>query len=137
MSGLLVSYQTQLIHNARSCIGARFLHQGRNPDIGLDCAGLVYCTYSKTGFAYLVPSDYQSIPNPSVLVSTLEKHLVKTDSPNLGDVILFRIKRQPQHLGIYCGETFIHAYSVAGQVVEEYYNRKWKVRTLGFYTLDE
>lgn len=30
----------EFIRRARSCVGVRFRHQGRDPKTGLDCAGL-------------------------------------------------------------------------------------------------
>lgn len=96
---------------------------------------MVSCAYRDAGYKHIIPSEYKQIPHPDLLISELERHCIKTDSPESGDIILFRIRRNPQHLAIYIGNTFIHAYYSAGAVVETEFNRFWKHRILGFYTL--
>lgn len=131
------SVRNDIVNYARSYINTKYHHQGRVPGSGLDCIGVVYCAYSKAGFTGNIPNDYTSTPDVNVLTTYLNKYCHVTEKPEIGDIILFKIRKDPQHFGIYCGNTFIHAYAKYGKVIEEEYSNKWKRLTLGYYALNE
>jgi cell wall-associated NlpC family hydrolase len=48
---------------------------------------------------------------PNFLETALLAQVQPTDIPQPGDIILFCIKRTPQHLGILTADGFMHAYA--------------------------
>lgn len=108
---------------ARECLGTPFAHQGRLPGVALDCAGVLVHVMQGLGLSYIDQRGYPRRPYRGLLDQALadQPHLIaipKTDAA-AGDVLLFRIKAAPQHIGICAGETVIHAYSATGRVVEQ------------------
>lgn len=124
--GPLPTVRERLVAAARSCIGTRFLHQGRQRGIGLDCAGLLlYCAAD-------VGLPHHDFPNRNYSRwPTLGRRLidfvggqtvpVPVEARKPGTILLFWCYRPtlPQHLAMVSGpETMIHAWYDAGQVVE-------------------
>lgn len=92
-----------IVAEARRHQGAPFLHQGRDPRIGLDCIGLVFVVAWALGFALGFDfSAYASSPDGETLRRELAARLTEVPLGDLqdGDVILFKIRRDPQHVGI-------------------------------------
>ena len=85
-------------------LGTPFMHQGRMPGVGLDCAGVVICIARERG---LVPPDfdvtnYAQQPDQTSIVDACEKYLVRVPRAQAqpSDVLVMRWDRWPQHLGI-------------------------------------
>lgn len=55
------------------------------------------------------------------------------DSAIDGDILVMIFNGIPQHLSIFAGETIIHAYEKAGQVVEHRLADVWKKLISGVY----
>lgn len=107
---------------ARSLIGVKWVHQGRNPKIGIDCAGLVVLSYGIKGE---VP-NYARNPHRGTMERELTKWIgepLQDGSVQPGDVVALGDGRVARHCGIvgdfiYGGLSLIHTDSVVGQVVE-------------------
>lgn len=127
---------------ARGWLGTPFHHQARVRGVGVDCIGLVIGTARDAG-DLLGPYDFYSYgpsPNPQVLLKEVNDNLRRSGALREGSVLLFRIMREPQHFGIYLGpstNTFVHAYSVRGKVVEDVLDEVWRRRLLGIYEFKE
>jgi len=128
----------RIIELARECLGTPFKHQGRTAGIALDCAGVVAHVLKGLGLPYLDNKGYPRRPFDGLLNKALNEEpslrLIDRTEIAPGDVVVFRIKRAPQHLAIYCGDTIIHAYSDTGRVVEQSYSA-WKSKVTSVYRI--
>lgn len=114
---------TDVIELARECIGTPFKHQGRKVGVGLDCAGVLVHVLNGLGLPYHDDKGYPRRPFDGMLEKILHAEpslmAVKKTERQPGDLWVCRIKKAPQHLMIYTGQTVIHAYSDTGRVVEQ------------------
>lgn len=131
--------QQRMVEAAICALGTPFHHQGRASCIGLDCIGLVVHALQAAGVNVQDETDYGRRPEPRRLIAGLEKHgFRQVDDIRMGDVLLFRIAREPQHVGIaYDEATMIHAYAPIGRVVATGLGETWKRRIAAIYRLDE
>lgn len=135
---------------ARTHVGVRFAHQGRNPASGLDCLGLLITAAKQAGATLggqcpsaLDDRQYGSRPDSEYLQSMLGRYLQSVDSPQIGDVLLLRIAGRAQHLALvsdypHDGELgMIHAYATARRVVEHRLDAQWRSQIAQIYRLPE
>ncbi|MDX2350410.1 MAG: NlpC/P60 family protein [Porticoccus sp.] len=119
----------QIIELARECIDTPFVHQGRTCGKALDCAGVLVHVIEGLGFVCDDEKGYPRSPYKGLLEACLSRqpHLKEIHKSEVseGDVVLFRIKREPQHIGIFTGKTLIHSYYCTGRVVEQSF-RPWQ-----------
>ena len=112
----------RIIELARECLGTPFVHQGRVVGVGMDCAGVLVHIFRGLGCEYVDQKGYPVSPYKGMIEKAMElqPHLTNRPTSELraGDVVLFRIKKDPQHIGIYTGDSIVHAYSVARKVIE-------------------
>ncbi len=127
-----------IVSAARSCIGTKFVHQGRAPGVGLDCAGVVSHVIDSLGYAHDGPAAYGRLPFAGMLEQVLDRqeYLRKVTDMQAGDVMLMRFVGDPQHLGVCAGETMIHAYLQAGRCVEHQIDRTWRNRVVSVYRFE-
>ncbi len=127
--------RADVVLEARKWIGTRYHHQASLIGVGCDCRGLVCGVADALGVdVSRVPKNYSPEPAQGLLQATLESYLELTHNPKIGDIILFRIRSQPQHIGIMSeNDYFIHAYQSAGKVVEHRLCDKWGLRIVAFY----
>ncbi|KAF1706296.1 glycoside hydrolase [Pseudoxanthomonas sacheonensis] len=88
---------------ARSCMGVRFRHQGRNPAIGLDCAGLPQWAMQQIGRPIWDIHAYGTEPHKDGLYEAMVRNMggpVPLKSIQPGDVVLMRFHGAPRHVGI-------------------------------------
>lgn len=121
---------------ARHFLGCPFEHQGRAV-WGMDCAGLLVVTELALG--RVLSETYQGYgrtPHAGRLRAAVAANFTPvTRAPEPGDVVLMRLQREPQHVGIVGdyghGElSLIHSYSGVGQVVETILDDRWRRRIL-------
>lgn len=126
------------------CEGTPYLHQGRAPGIGLDCAGPLIWAARETGLrgAEFDVNGYPRQPDGSLqpyLEAELER--VPREALGLGDVVLnaYRLG-PPRHLAIIVGEAWgqwvlLHASSDTGRVQRErlQYERRFYRYVAGYH----
>ncbi|MDD3287432.1 MAG: NlpC/P60 family protein [Alphaproteobacteria bacterium] len=129
----------KMIFAARRCLGVPFHHQGRQPEFGLDCIGLVVVALRAVGADVRDQLDYSSRPDGMKLVDALIEHgAVKVGDISPADVLLFRYDNQPQHVALATsGDTMIHSFAPAGRVVETFIGDYWRRRMLGSYRFSQ
>jgi cell wall-associated NlpC family hydrolase len=112
-----------VIDEARSWIGTRWVHQGR-ARTGIDCAGLLIMV----GTALDIPVEdllgYRRSPDGVTFRQHIFKQTTFEPQPRPGSIGLFREAKYPTHTGIFATDdtgrlTLIHAYMPHGAVIEE------------------
>lgn len=117
---------------ARALVGTRFRAQGRSPETGLDCVGLVLAAHEIPPNA--VPRDYrlrgQDHPRlADALLGFFEPAALSRC--RAGDAMLLRVARDQLHLAVRTDSGFVHADARLGRVVETPGWPQWNV--LGVY----
>lgn len=119
----------QIVAQARSYIGVKYRHYGRNR-FGVDCCGLVLAVAADLGVSAYIPEPYSKLVDPLAMRAQLERQMILIPKEEMqpGDSILLRCAGVPQHLGIWTGPTLIHAFEVRGAVVEVTWSGYWEQR---------
>jgi len=116
----MVDKRTQIVDEARSYIGTRFIHRGRTRQ-GVDCVGLLYLVFNK----YVgLPSDYQNYeqqPKTAFVYRTIREYAdrITQEEAGPGDVALMHFAGYSTHFGILSDKGIIHADRMAGCVKEQ------------------
>jgi len=104
---------------ARALVGVRFRPQGRSPEFGLDCVGLVLCAFALPDD--LVRRDYRlrGDHRGEMLVALAKpfRRIARTQR-RCGDVILLKVAKEQLHLAILTDSGFVHADARRGKVME-------------------
>lgn len=118
---------------ARKYLGVPFLHQGRNPEVGIDCVGLAELVSRDCGMTVgEAIADYARNPHAGLLEARLREHLgpphpLETLQP--GDLVAMRFRGPIRHVGIIGdhehGISLIHTSSAVGRVVEHRIDERW------------
>ena len=144
MSKLLSRYR--IVKQARTWLGTRYHHQGRlkasaNCSGGVDCIGLVIgvadeleiCDSTGCLLSKYDRTNYSMHPEGEKLALSIGDHLSLVESAKMkvGDVLLFKFWKEPQHVGILSkyptgGFGLIHCNSTSGSVVEQPLSDTWK-----------
>ena len=104
---------------ARALVGIRFRPQGRNPELGLDCIGLVLCAFDLP--ADQVRRDYRMRGDHCrEMLFALAKPFrrIAPRQRKSGDVLLLQVAPEQSHLAIVTASGFVHADARRGKVVE-------------------
>lgn len=137
----------EIVEQARTWLGTAYHHQGRlkksdkGPG-GVDCIGLIIGVINELGMpdtegrgrlALWDEGGYSQSPDGFSLRRSIERHLIplRQDEMAPGDILLFKLHRDPQHLGIvsdYPGGDIgvIHCHSRSGAVVEHPLSPAWR-----------
>lgn len=129
-----------IVSAARQLIDTPFVHQGRLPGIGLDCAGLAIATATALGLPVADRTDYGRNPSGGLLEAALDAQPCLRrilSAPQPGDILLMRFAGDPQHLAILAGATMIHAWSTVGKVCEHDFDAAWQRRVVRVYRFIE
>jgi hypothetical protein len=106
-----------VVRRARSLIGCRFRPQGRDPEHGLDCVGVVCAAFGIP--VDLVPRNYRLRGGGlERLQSEIGRFFRRVRIPAAGDVMIFEVGAAQLHLGILSDRGFIHADARLRNVVE-------------------
>jgi len=131
--------RSEIASCARAWLGTRFRHQGRSAE-GIDCAGLVIRVGNALGLIDFDTHDYARSPDGVRMRRACDAQLVRIEPAHLqpGDVGLFRIEADPQHLAIFGdyfggGVSMIHAYAPAHKVVETRFDAAWRAKLVAAY----
>ena len=129
---------------ATEALGTPFLHQGRVAGIGLDCAGLCVHICRELGLDHEDSSGYPRNPYDGQLVKQLDAQpcLARISYAGTGDILVMRISRQPQHIGIHAGYIdghpyIIHASEEHGGTVMHRLDELWNARIMRVYRFIE
>ena len=131
----MIKRQT-IIDAARTYLGTRFKHQGRIKGAGIDCVGLVLCVGIDVGLDLPRYLDYSRHPDGKTLQDRLETHMQRIPEADAlpGDVLLFRGKSQPQHVGIISAPGYmVHAHLSYRKVVEHRIDSSWQKLIVAAY----
>ncbi len=131
-----------IVETARTWLGTPYLHQASVKNIGSDCLGLIRGVGAELGYlpANLPQIDprvvgYGSHPY-GLMVPLMKEYLDEADrnNPQIGSVLIFRIRDEPQHCAIVSdikpdGTIYmIHAYQTHPFVVECLIADLWQKR---------
>lgn len=120
------------VDKARSLLGTPWVHQGRNPAVGIDCAGLLLVAFGAHD-----DTAYGRDPSHGLFEERLIVHLGEpvAGEPQAGDAVLlgFAERGAGRHVGIIADGadgrlSIIHTDSVIGRVVEHPFDAKWQRR---------
>ncbi len=130
----------RVVTEARAWIGTPYVHQASCRGAGADCLGLIrgvwrgiYGRDAESPPPYAM--DWSEVSGHEHLWAAALRHLHPTDTPDPGDVILFRMRdgAVAKHLGIQTAigpdPAFVHAYSGQG-VVESRLTPPWARRVV-------
>lgn len=125
---------SDLVKAARTFLGCPYHHQGRSIH-GMDCAGLIVASYALLGINLIDLPAYGREPWRDGLKKTVEANFQAIDRDKQpGDVLLIRVRREPQHLAIVTDRGMIHSYAGVGKVVETNIGQFWNDRIVGVYS---
>jgi hypothetical protein len=117
-----------LIEAARSYMGCKWMHQGRNR-VGIDCAGLIVCATADAGSPIADMQGYRRSPDPEKFLGHIRDNTLPEIEPLPGTMAIFRGSSQPCHIGIFTEYQgvlgFIHSNASVGQVMEEPFLHEW------------
>lgn len=122
-----------VVEAARTYVGVPWRHQGRSR-LGLDCAGLLVLAFRDCGRELVDLAGYTRHPWRDGLLRALGSNFTPvSEPPQPGDILLFRITREPQHLAIRTDKGMIHSHAGSPGVVEHGMDRYWTDRLIGVY----
>lgn len=120
-----------VVQEARSWVGTRWLHQGRSQD-GVDCAGLVIKVAHALELFEFDTADYSRQATDESMLMLCREHLlpVTLRFAKPGDVAVMRFGLN-RHIGIFGdylhgGLSLIHAFSKhPRRVIEHRFSEEW------------
>ncbi len=127
--------------NFEKYIGIPYVEKGRD-ESGVDCWGLVRLIY-KNELDINLPSfttEYEISDNERLeeLFAQYKEGWESTDTPEVGDVVMFRIFGYEAHIGICVGDNkFLHVREGRDSAIESLDNPKWSKRITGFFKYSE
>ena len=101
--------RTQFTTKARELLGAPFAHQGRNPELGVDCIGVIVWPLKQLGYtprdpALLETANYRHYPNPDVLLAAFQQEAgeIAFEDAQPGDILMMTLEQRviPQHVAL-------------------------------------
>lgn len=128
-----------------------FLHQGRNPNVGIDCVGLAVLAAQDCGFVAHDLNAYSRDPDNGLLEAMLEKNCgprlaISYGTPALlaalrpDDIVSIDYKGETRHVAVVAENahgrlSLIHTSSAHGRVAESPINSRWLKMITGVYRL--
>lgn len=131
--------RADIVRFARECKGARFVHEGRHPEVGLDCAGVPIWIWHRLGLPPIAPAGYGRSPRPRTMTAILEEHLQRIAPRDAGvaDVLHMAWKEVPQHLAVITElapvPRILHSCESLGGCSEHRYDSFWRARVRAAY----
>jgi cell wall-associated NlpC family hydrolase len=121
-----------VVAEARSWIGTRWIHQGRNRH-GVDCIGLVVVVRRELGLGGYDVAGYPREPDGTFLAHFFNAGGVRVGilKAQPADLLLFKDARSPCHVGIITARNddtlrMTHAAASRRKVVEELVIHEWQ-----------
>ncbi|MBL4801350.1 MAG: C40 family peptidase [Emcibacter sp.] len=133
-------HRKRIFLTARACVGHPFRHQGRDPETGLDCVGLIVYVAKTLGLSGFDLTDYKKIPGREAIsryanAAGFEPRPKADMAP--GDVVILKFGRYIEHSAIVSDRGIIHACEKYGRVVEHSLNEEWRTRISAAYVFPE
>jgi NlpC/P60 family putative phage cell wall peptidase len=137
-----VTKRETIVREAREWIGTRYHHGASLKGTGTDCIGLIVGVAAVCGIAEASEfkraeqfKAYGRQPDPVMLLRGCALWLdpVSVSQATLGDILLFKFNKEPQHFGLISGcdpRYVIHAYAQARRVVENRLDSVWMSRVM-------
>ena len=125
-----------ILAEARTWLGTPFHHQGRLKGVGADCLGLVVGVGRALGLSQADGTGYPRQPDGTALLAGLDAAYVRLPlgRQKPGDILVFRIRREPQHLALLTASSgMIHVHAAVGRVVETRLDAGWVARLVAAY----
>jgi len=124
-----------IVTTARAWLGTRYRHQGRLRGHAVDCGGRVLGVAHALDLTTLDFTGYGPLPRD--VEQTCDAHMARTDKPQPGDVLLFRVELNdaPKHLAIMTPIGIIHAWAASRKVCEHRIDALWQSRLVRGYVL--
>ena len=131
---------------ARGWLGTPFHHQAAVRQVGCDCIGLIRGVTAELGLSQGTVGDacyqgYSHVPDPRLLLRGLGENLTRVRGGLAkalpGDILLFRIDKDPQHLALKTDAGMIHGYARKLRVVEHGIDDTWRARFVSAWRLPE
>lgn len=127
---------------ARTFLGVKFRHQGRNPAIGIDCIGLLVCSAALCGLPQVAGDSTAYGKDP--FDGLLEGHLRALFGPPLppsdmqpGDIAAIAFEGAIRHVGVVAehadGLALIHTNFRLRRVTEARIDDTWRERIKAVY----
>ena len=133
-----VSTPQKVVEVARSLINTPYQHQGRKPQIAIDCIGLVIVTAHILKLFDYDYTNYSRDPDGQLL-QIVEQHCQQLPELTEGALAVFKLSAIPHHVGIiskFRGNWgLIHAYQNTGKVREHEFIKWWQDKLVGVYGL--
>lgn len=117
-------------NRARELVGIKWIHQGRDPSLGLDCVGLAIECAKAVDINVDAPYDYPRLEPQESLLKYVLMHCECIGDVEMepGDLIVMAWANAPSHLAIYVGDDWmVHAYERYGVCYQQmipYWKRK-------------
>ena len=114
------NWREQVVTEARTWKGTRYVHKGRVKGVGVDCGGLIYQLFSPflplPPFPKDYPQDWAMHRNGNELyLDFIMPFVAEIEEPVKAGLALFQVGRNFSHGAICTGEgTFVHAYGRTG-----------------------
>lgn len=129
--------RAQIIAAARELLGTPWAHQGRTPGVGIDCAGVIVHILRLNGIDYDV-AGYAYEPNGKLTLhadACLTR--ISRECFRPADVLVFRIKRLPQHVALATDKGILHSFNrgagTLSKVVETGLTEQWRAHIVAAY----
>lgn len=94
----------QIVDAALALQGARFRHQGRDPETGVDCVGLLVCVGRAINYPHILDVEgYRRVPSANTIRTTLNMNCdeIPLEEVRRGDIYLMRVGGvKPRHVAI-------------------------------------
>jgi len=133
-----------IVAQARTWLGTPFHHQARLKGKGCDCLGLIVGVVDELGLkdrngmklAAYDEVTYSKEPDGAYLIQKLTGLLeeVPIAEARAGDLALFKVRENPQHLAILSdyegGLGMIHSFAPSRRVVEHRLDDEWKSKII-------
>lgn len=130
--------RAEIVTASRHYLGCPYHHQGR-VRAGIDCIGLAIAVCHDLGLGDFNFQAYSREPDGVTLVAEIEKVCTPIQQYQPGDLLIFKIRKYPQHCGIVTELAdslgLIHAYQSIGKVAEHAFADWWVDRIVGAYKL--
>jgi cell wall-associated NlpC family hydrolase len=126
------------IRVARTWVGTPFHPSNAEKGVACDCVGFVAGSAREAGLFHGEIPAHGSWMAPEEIQTLLQTVAVPVTLLEPGDILWFRIRKDPLHFGLWTGDgTFLHAYQSAGRVAETGWGSFWEQRVVGRYRWKE